>query len=181
VPVIQKTVGGTDVSRHAGLVAALASELATPKVFGQPLVMEEEFPRTNRLGVTVIWDQFDQVSDLDRPLVIRKGYEAAQPDKTKRIAFAIGYTVPEAEKAGLLPHEIALANGGNKASSELIERCHDAMKALGGSLLANPMKPVLRFPTSEQADACRAELIRQIPESEPLWTTYLDLQFHAAI
>lgn len=168
------------MTRHADLVVALTGELTAPKAFGQPLVMEEEFPRTNRLGVTVVWDQFDRVSDLDRPLVIRKAYEGAQSNKAKRIAFAIGYTVPEAEKAGLLPYEIALVSG-SKASGELIERCRDVMKSLGGSLLANPMKPVLRFSTSEQADACRAELIRRMPESEPLWATYLDFQVHATV
>ncbi|MFO0846939.1 MAG: hypothetical protein U0871_00060 [Gemmataceae bacterium] len=177
MPVIQKTVGGADISRHADLVAALAGELTTPTAFGQPLVMEEEFPRTGRLGVTVVWDRFDRVSDLDRPSVIRKAYEVVHPNKAKRIAFANGYTIPEGEGAGLLPYRVDLAIADEPPPTEVTDRCRSAMTELGASLLRNPAKPELRFATSDQATDGLKELVHRVPESAGLWTIYAEARF----
>src|SRR5688500_10487326 len=107
MPVVRNTVGAVDVSRFQQLWAELAGELKAPKAFGQPLIREEEFPRTGLVGVTVIWDKLADRTDAERPAIITRGYEAAGlADVAKRLAFAVGYTVPEAVEAGLLPVKI---------------------------------------------------------------------------
>lgn len=173
MPVIQKTVGGADVSRHADLVAVLASELTTPKTFGQPLVMEEEFPRTGRLGVTVVWDRLYSVSDLDRPAIIRNAYEAVHPDKAKRIAFVSGYTVPEGVEAGLLPYAVTPLIRKTDPPNWW-DDCLAAMVAVGASTLADPKRPTLRFPTLEQAEVCWSELKARVAGAESVWVVSHD-------
>lgn len=174
MPVISKTVGVTDVTPYTHVWAELADELASPKPFGQPLVTEEEFPRTGLIGVMVFWDRFDHLPDIVRPAIIRKAYEIARPEQAKRIAYMIGYTVPEGEEAGHLPYQIDLAFTDKPLPTDLLERCHAAMKEMGGSTLVNAKNPVLRFSATEQARAALAEIVRRVPESAGMWTIYAE-------
>ena len=49
------------------------------------------------------------------------------------------------------------------------EQCREAMIAQGASIMIDPDNPQFRFATEEEAEACRQRLIRQLPESEPVW------------
>ena len=47
---------------------------------------------------------------------------------------------------------------------------HDPqMQRIAESVLADPQAPQLRLATKEQAEACRQQLIRRLPASEPIW------------
>ena len=98
MPVIRRTVGPQETP--ADLADArndLVRELLRPRDFGQPLIEEEEFPRTGLLMVTVIWDRWAGVSDRNRSSAILGAYETAKGvEYRNRIAVALGLTVAEA-------------------------------------------------------------------------------------
>jgi hypothetical protein len=175
MPVVRNTVGVSDVTRFRPLWEDLAQELRTPREFGQPMVSEEEFPRTGLVGVTAIWDRWDGRTDLERPAIIKKAYEAAgRDDIVGRLAFAVGYTVPEAVSAGLLPFRV-VPLFKRTDPPEWDEACLRAMIDLGASTLADPRKPVLGFQSLDQADACRRELMKRVPGAENVWSVCQEL------
>ena len=154
--------------RFPDLVAELANELTSSHDTGQPLIEEQVFPKTNAVRVTVIWDKWDAVNDEDRFTIILQAYEQAEGKAFReRIALAIGLTVPEAVELGMLPFQVLTAlRPGDPVT---LEQCREAMIAQGASILIDPNKPQLRFVTEEEAEACKQRLIRQLPESEPIW------------
>jgi len=88
------------------LAAKLAAELKTDSEFGQPFIYEKEY-RTGKLGVTVVWDEWDDMPLSDRSATIWRAYEVAGGVEYRdRVALASGLTVPEAHAAGMLPYEI---------------------------------------------------------------------------
>src|SRR5438552_10259546 len=108
MPVIRRTVGPQETP--ADLADArndLVRELLRPRDFGQPLIEEEEFPRTGLLMVTVIWDRWAGVSDRNRSSAILGAYETAKGvEYRNRIAVALGLTVAEAVDVGKMPYQV---------------------------------------------------------------------------
>lgn len=158
---------------HAGphypnLVAELADELRSNRPFGQPIIREQRFPRTDVIRTTVIWDKWESLNDEDRVATILQAYEEVEGEAFRdRLALALGLTVPEAHEAGLLPVQVTTAL---RASDPVtVEQCRDTMIELGASVLSNPDRPVLRFATTQEADQCVQQLVQRLPGSEPVW------------
>lgn len=168
MPRIIKGHEGELRAHYPDLVAELADELRTNRPFGQPVIREQRFPKTNAIRITVIWDEWEAVIDEDRVATILQAYADVEGDEFReRVALAIGLTVPEAHGAGLLPVQVATAL---RASDPVTgEQCRDAMIELGASVLSNPEQPVLRFATIEEADQCVRQLVERLPGSEPVW------------
>ncbi len=156
-------------SQHPELVRELQLELQSSREFGQPLILEEPFARSEDLRITVFWDKFDGIDDDERARIILAAYQRCDAEPTK-IAVALGLTFPEAADDGLLPYQIV---PNWRASDPVsLERCFGAMKQLGASTLRNPTEPELRCATPEQANTCVTRLVELIPESKGIWKIY---------
>lgn len=150
------------------LVAELADELRTNRPCGQPLIREQRFPKTDVIRTTVIWDKWESLSDEDRLATILQAYEDVEGEAFRdRVALAIGLTVSEAHETGLLPFQVTTALRASDAVTA--EECRDAMIEFGASVLSDPDRPVLRFATVEEAEQCVQQLVKRLPESEPVW------------
>lgn len=165
-----------DTSRHAGLRDALAAELRRPQPFGQPDVWEELLPRADVFSVTVVWDAWAGVDELDRPEIIVEAYRAAQPDRVDRVAYALGYTTDEAVRLGLLSHWITLTARPDRTPSETAAYVA-ALAEIGGAPSPGQYFPVLRVGSHERAVGCRDELMRRFPESEADWLWGQEMRF----
>lgn len=155
-------------SHHPELVAELAEELRSNRLFGQPVIREQHFPKTHAVSIQVIWDQWEPIADEERLATILEAYEQVESKEFRdRIALAIGLTVPEAHEAGLLPVKVTTML--RKSDPVTQEECRAAMIEMGGSVLSNPQHPELRFATLEEADQAIQHLIERLPGSEPVW------------
>jgi hypothetical protein len=153
---------------YPDLVTELANELKNSRPFGQPVIREQRFPRTDAIRTTVIWDKWESVIDEDRVAAILQAYAKVEGDEFRdRLALVIGLTVPEAHGEGLLPVQVVTAL--RESDPVTVEQCHDAMIKLGASVLSNPQKPALRFTTEEEAKQCVRQLVEELPDSEPVW------------
>lgn len=161
-------------SRFPELTAKLIAELRNGREFGQPVIEEQQLPRTDALRVTVIWDEWNDVPYEDRSVAILQAYEDAEGKAVReRIALATGFTVPEAYETGLLPFQVlALVRKDDPISAE---QCRQAMIEEGASMLFSPDRPQLRFATQEEAEACVKRLVKRLPGSEPIWTISQDV------
>lgn len=159
---------------YPDLVAALADELRADRPFGQPVIREQRFPQTDVVRTTVIWDQWEPLTDEDRVATIKQAYaEVEGDDFRQRLALAIGLTVPEAHEAGLLPVQVTTALRPSDPVTR--EQCRDAMIEVGASVLEDPQRAVLRFATVEEAEACVRQLTQRLPGSEPVWIVTQDV------
>ena len=149
------------------LAERLAEELRHERDSGQPVVDEQTFP-SDKIRVTVIWDEWDHLPLEDRTAVILRAYELAEGrEYREKIMLASGLTVPEAYAAGMLPYQIIPAlRSGDKVTAE---QCRRAMIDEGASVLLSPEKPQLRFATEEEAEAARRRLAARLPNSEQVW------------
>ncbi len=164
----------TPTSHYPQLVAELAVELTANREVGQPLIEEQLFPRTNTLRVTVIWDKWEDVPSEERVFTIHQAYEKAEgKDYGDRIALAIGVTYLEAYESGMLPYRVVAHL--RPADPVTPEQCRQAFLEEGASLLFGDNHLQLRFATREQAEACRARLIKRFPGSEEIWGIDKDL------
>jgi hypothetical protein len=156
-------------NQHPELVRELQLELQNNREFGQPLILEEPFARSEELRITVVWDKFDGIDDDERARIILAAYQRSDAPPTK-IAVALGLTFPEAADDGLLPYDVV---PNWRASDPVsLERCFGAMKKLGASTLRNPIEPELRCATAEQAGACVSQLVQVLPESKGIWKIF---------
>src|SRR5438552_4170964 len=143
MPRIKRKLDESPKSLFPDLVAALVEELKSNREAGQPIIVEQYFPRTNAISATVIWDQWVPLSDEDRAATILHAYEEVEGKEFReRIALAIGLTVPEAYESGLLPYRVTTAL--RKGDPVTPEQCAEAMLTQGASLLFDPKKPQLR-------------------------------------
>jgi hypothetical protein len=178
MPVVKRRSGEQpDVRPYTALVDELVRELTGNNKFGQPIVEEEALPRTGLTGVNVFWDQFVAVPDRDRPAVIQEAYRRANSPIAERLAFAIGYTIPEAAETELLPYHVLL-NCSAGTSSDVLGQYKRVMIELGASTLIDSNNPQLRLPTFEQAAECRSELIRRFAGTEGVWVLGQGNQFY---
>ena len=150
-----------------GLVDRLAEELKSDRKSGQPTIYEQLFP-SDKLRVTVIWDDWDRLPLEDRTETILRAYDRAEnPGYRARIALASGLTVPEAHAAGMLPFEIVTAL--RRGDPVTPEQCREALIAEGASILLNANRPHLMFATADEAEAARGRLIERLAGSDPVW------------
>lgn len=151
------------------LVAALVTELKQPKEFGQPMIDEEVFAKTNLIRVLVLWDRWWEIPEEARTDVIRQAYLQADGQETAdRLVLINGLTFPEAYDDELLPFEvIALHRRGDKYS---LEECAQAMINQGASILDRSDHPRLWFQTLQQAEECAERLKLSLPGSDDVWS-----------
>lgn len=151
------------------LTHRLARELLDDRDSGQPVINEQVFP-TQKLRVTVIWDEWDRLPLEDRTAVILRAYEIAEGRGSRdNIALASGLTFPEAYATAMLPFQVFPAL---RASDPVTpEECRQAMIDEGASTLLDADKPQLRFFTQEDADAAMRRLIARVPNSDQVWVT----------
>ena len=152
---------------NAALAERLRASLKDQKEFGQPIVYELPL-RSDRLRVTVVWDDWNQMAFDERTAVILRAYELAEGSAYRsRIALANGLTVPEATAAGMLPFQVTTAI--RKSDPVSFDECRNAMLAEGASELFEPGAVQLRFASLAEAEACRKRLIASLPRSEEVW------------
>jgi hypothetical protein len=158
---------------NGSLASRLADELRSNRESGQPVIYEQLFP-SDRLRITVIWDEWDHLLPEERTEVILRAYDQAEgPGYRDRIALASGLTIPEAHAAGMLPVQIIAAlRSGDPVTSE---QCRQAMIEEGASTLLAPDRPQLRFANLERAEAARKRLIQRLPKSDPVWVISQDV------
>lgn len=95
---------------HAELVTELTKELGTkplqetPDDAKEPIIKEEQLPRSDVLHVYVIWKRWKDVNDeVERSAIILDAYEQKfGKDVSHRIGVAMGVTRSEAEMMGLI-------------------------------------------------------------------------------
>ncbi len=168
MPVKRRSAVLPDLTRYAPLIQKLATELTAKRDFGQPLIDEEVLPRTGLIGVNVIWDEFVTVPDEDRTAVIQQAYRHANSPDAERLAYAVGYLVPEAVEAGLLPYVVEPLDTMDGWLT-LGDR-YKAVRDLGGTTLPRGRRLAeLWCPSIADAERCRDELSRRIPGSKDLW------------
>ena len=148
------------------LADRLAEEIRENRESGQPMIDEQLFP-SDKICVTVIWDEWDPLSLEDRTATILRAYEQAEgrPYREK-ITLASGLTLPEAVGAGMLPYQVIPAL--RRGDPVTLEECRQAMIDEGASLLSSD-KPQLRFAMEDEAVAAIARLVRRLPKSDQVW------------
>jgi hypothetical protein len=162
------------------LAERLAAELKTDSKYGQPSIYEKEY-RTGKLGVTVVWDEWDDMPLSDRSATIWRAYElAGGVDNRDRVALASGLTVPEAHAAGMLPYEIvaAVRRGDPLTLKEGLQAMLDeggTGNPPSGTFLDLANNVQLRFATQEEAEASRQRLIGRFPGSDDVWIIHRDM------
>lgn len=86
-------------------VAAIAQELRLQRPDGPanaPAIIEEQVPRSDRLYVTVVWDEWNDISPEDRGRIILDAYERVRgTDIAQRISVALGLTHTESQRLGV--------------------------------------------------------------------------------
>jgi hypothetical protein len=145
----------------------LIRELADPKEYGQPLILERHMDREGAVHVYVIWDRLDECENRERSEIVLGAFEQARGEEfRKRILFALGLSVPEAVETGLLPY--AIVDTIRAGTPDQLDRVRQAMIAEGASVLENPQRPVLRYPTLEDAEAGLGRLRGRLGSSDTL-------------
>jgi hypothetical protein len=159
----RKIIRPLDGSQFAdrSLCNLLVDELRSPHDVGQPLVIEHQFPSTDKKQIQVIWDKFEGIAEQDRSELILSAFEQVEGKPTRdKILFASGFTVPEAAAAGILPFQVVPAK---VAQVEVgTEQLFNAMKEEGASTVAGTT--TLRFPTFEDAETTKTRLDHRLPQ-----------------
>lgn len=167
MPRIKTGVDESPRRADGSLANRLANELRSGRESGQPIVYEQVFP-SDRLRITVIWDEWDRLPFEERTDVILRAYDQAEGRGYRdRIALASGLTVPEAHAAGMLPVQVITAL--RRGDPVTLEECRQAMIEEGASKLLGSDTVQLRFATVEEAEAARKRLIQRLPNSDPVW------------
>lgn len=154
--------------RHPQLVARLAEELREARESGQPLIDEQQLPRSDAFRINVVWDEWEAVQFDERVAIIHEAYRQAEgriPGGPS--SLVMGLTFPEAYENGMLPFQVVPILRKDDPVNR--EQCERAMVAEGASLLFVPDHPRLRFAAREDADACVARLVNRLPDSEQVW------------
>jgi hypothetical protein len=97
--------GTTNPARLAELSDLLARELRDGADSRQPIIFENQIGHTDHLAVTVVWDEWRDMSPMARARAILTAYQSLQEKKDK-VAVATGYTYPEAVGAGIFPYAV---------------------------------------------------------------------------
>ena len=137
------------------------------------MIDEEEFP-SGKVRVTVLWDEWKDITLEERTAAVLRAYELAQDDTRQRIALASGLTLPEAYAAGMLPFRITPHLRREDVVTQ--EDCRRAMIDEGASTLVQTMTtPLLAFARRDEAEAARDRLARRLPASDQAWVITEDV------
>jgi hypothetical protein len=151
----------------ATLVDRLVDELKAGRESGQPTIYEQTFG-TGKIRILVIWDAWKDLSLEERTNIILSAIEKAEGKKQRaKVALASGLTVPESIAAGMVPYQVSAAR--RKSDTVTEKQCREAMLKEGASTLFGPDVLQLRFPDEHSAEACRARLIKRLPNSDEIW------------
>ncbi len=173
MPRNQFRAGPLTAEPRVNLIGDLTAELRSTREVGQPTINEEEFD-TGAVRVNVFWDRWEEVPPDERGAQIIAAYRTVMGDGfVNKIGLLGGYTFPEAVALGLLPYQVIPLV--RKSDPVTVEQCHRAMLGAGASTLFPGGKTQLRFATLEQAEVGRNNLIKSLPESEPVWTIVKDV------
>ena len=127
----------------------------------QPLVYEQPIPGTDEIHVVVLWERWGAVTPRERGQLILEAYEQAQPALLARITAALGVTVGEARRLGMLPYRVVPAQeSAGLATKELLR---DAMVKEGA--LELPQGLMFCFPTRQLAQEAISRLSKHTPEA----------------
>lgn len=172
MPRIRRSPAGRENGRAPKLLPELVAELKNARDSGQPIIDEFTFPATNRIRVAVIWDKWEGVPDEERVATIYRAFQQTEgKEYTDRIGIALGVTVPEAVRFGLLPYQVVpVARPTDRVS---IDDCKKAMRDEGATIMPSG-KLELRFTTHELAEAAIERLISCLPGSEHVWLVVTD-------
>ncbi len=155
------------------VVDEIVNELRSDRDLGWPIVIETAIPRSSAKTITVIWDKWQPFTDEFRIQAVLKGIEKADgQDAIAQVAAVEALTIPEARDAGRLPFMILPLRRKDDPVTE--EDCRSAMIRMGGSVLEDPRRPELRFPSEVMAEMCREALIQSLPGSENVWSIAYD-------
>lgn len=169
MPRIKRSVDLLPRIRHPELLARLVAELRESRESGQPLIEEQELPRTGNLSVTAIWDAWENIADDERAATILRAYEEVEGEAAReQITLAMGLTFPEAREDGRLSFQVVPIL--RKGDPVTLRQCEEAMIEEGASLLFAPDQPKLWFATRDDAEACIRRLVTRLPQSEQVWT-----------
>src|SRR6185437_10426675 len=94
--------------QHASLMAHLVRELNADAKKGQPFVYINNVGETGSLHVTVVWDEWRDLSSQQRSRIIMDAMELYDPATRGHITIAMGVTGEEARRLGLLRFKIQL-------------------------------------------------------------------------
>lgn len=157
------------------LVRRLQNELTAGRESGQPFIEERQADSGETRSVNVFWDEWDGISEEDRIAVIRQAYENAfGPEFADQIVLVAGYSMPEGRDFGLLRY--AVVSGLRSTDTFGVEDCRDALIAEGASILEDPNRPELRFPTLDDAIAAVNRLDERLPGSRDVWIIAEDVR-----
>jgi hypothetical protein len=157
MPVVRGEAKFTPISdeRRREMLNWLKDEIgkSTP---GGPAIYEIPFDSWDRIDVIVVWDEFNQVSSMDRTNLIMEAYVGRQ----SKIAQALGVTYQEAIEQNLLPYAVQPMNGSGEVDTA------ELRKAMieEGAMLRPGDKIELRFPSKNMAKAAYQRLCKKIPQ-----------------
>lgn len=156
----------------AELVDRLAGELKSGRESGQPVIREDHFPRTGKIRVVVLWDEWANIPHEQRVEIIRQAYSRVESEEfNDKITLIVGLTFPEAREAGMLPFRVLGLLRKSDPVSE--EECLDAMNSEGPSDLF-PGGPQLWFASKAEAEAAIRRLVERLPKSADVWAITQD-------
>ena len=165
MPVHRILPGTLEAKKRDKLVADLANELADrpstrpPK---QPVIFEEEVPRTDTYHVMVVWEGWRAVPTKERGSIILDAYEKSKPDVAPKITVTLGVTLDEALSMDLLPYQVSEVRRGKNDPS--YKQLRAAMAEEGAfETFAGPR---LYYPTLEAAEEARERLLKRVPGSQ---------------
>jgi hypothetical protein len=163
--------GTADAGRLATITRKLSGELQAPGADGQPIIWENAIAQTGRYHVTVVWDEWSDLSLQARSRAILDAYEAADPLKTGKISIAMGLTMREAMSMGMFPFAI-IANV-RRVDEDVAHRIENAMRS-AGAVSSRGGGLELRFHTLEEAERAFARLQDAVPG--PFWAITQELE-----
>lgn len=159
-------------AKHTALLEALIAALHAPQDNRQPIITEDHRVRKGIVHVQVLWDRWQECSEIERWEIILEAYRQVRGEKyAEQIRLATGFTMPEAARIGLLPFQVVPRRPG--ANGLTPKQYVQAMIEESASTLENRSEPMLRFESLEEAEACQGRLEQRLPGSH--WTIVQDL------
>lgn len=95
-------------AQHEILVESLVNELRRERHNGQPYVYINNVGQTPSLHVTVVWDEWRDLSSQQRSRIIVDAVERNDPATRGKITIAMGLTGEEARQFGILRYKVQL-------------------------------------------------------------------------
>lgn len=144
----------------------LIEEWKNPQEFGLPIILEDAILSSKSLRFSVIWNKWEPIPRLARTRIIQDAYAEmrSQAADGLQITLAMGYTVDEAVKVGLLPYKIETLLKPDEI--DIWEECRKALEQAGAWQHGDSVE--LRFASKEDAETVYRKLQSQVPG--PYWS-----------